>query len=309
MKLKYPDKIRLYEYKPKIYAWNLSEDEINSIFNKSIPAENTLAGYYNFALSKTSRNFVIKIDADQIYFTKHLKQICDCYRDDSNTVQISLFEKTSIWGIRGYRYLCNKLNIPSILLNYKPLFRKYISIVYKFVTKYKINTSLSGVNVFINEYDTYVTLGKNTETGVNILNPYNGEGDHLIFRVTQDTYFAPAVDNAYASLNGLNTSVIETLCGTGRLWPIGLFWLHLNSCRLKNLEKSKENFRRYPTHYIPICKFKRGRLYKKYFLNGKSVIDRYRMNNLYFIHSSLDQSFVKFASIWRHKILSNLKSN
>lgn len=306
MALKYPDKIRVYEYEPQIYAWNLSDTQINDILNKSIPEENTLAGYYNFALSKTTRSYVMKIDADQIYFTQRLKQICDCFRQDSSTTYVSFFDKALIWGARGYKYLCNKLNIPSTLLNSKLIFQKYISTVFKLVSKYKINVSLSGVNVYIDEYNTYVTLGKNTDTRVNILNPYNGEGDHLIFRVTKDTYFVPAIDKAYASLNGLNTSVIETLLGTGRLWPIGLFWIHLNSCRRKNINTSKVNFRKYPDHFVRIDKFKDRPLYKKYFTCSKSVIDRYRMNNLCLIHNSLDQSFIKFASLWREKIISNL---
>ena len=83
MQRKYPDKIHVYHYDHKIFAWNLTQEEINGIFSKSIPIENTLAGYYNFSLSKCKYKFAMKIDADQIYFTKRLKVITDAYKAQS----------------------------------------------------------------------------------------------------------------------------------------------------------------------------------------------------------------------------------
>lgn len=76
----YCNKIKYYEYKPKIYSNNLSEEEYKFIKSQPEDSPHLLANYYNFALSKVTYEFVMKIDADQIYLTSELKLLCDAYR-------------------------------------------------------------------------------------------------------------------------------------------------------------------------------------------------------------------------------------
>ena len=79
----YPDKIRVFEYRPSVYPLiDLDEEELEKA--KLLPPDSihTLAGYCNYALSKASYRYAVKIDADQVYFTDRLKHICDAYRSD-----------------------------------------------------------------------------------------------------------------------------------------------------------------------------------------------------------------------------------
>ena len=58
---KYPNKIKVYEYKPKVFP-PLSYEHIITPAN----SPHSLVNYYNFTLSKTTRTIAVKIDADHI---------------------------------------------------------------------------------------------------------------------------------------------------------------------------------------------------------------------------------------------------
>ena len=75
MRSLYPDKIKTFEYKHKVYSVNLTRDEYE--LAKSLPEDSPhlLCNYYNFALSKVSCLYAMKIDADQMYFEEKLRLI------------------------------------------------------------------------------------------------------------------------------------------------------------------------------------------------------------------------------------------
>ena len=77
----YPDKIKVYEYKYKVYSINLSKMEYE--FAKKLPPDSPqlLCNYYNYALSKVSYKYAMKIDADQLYFSKKIQSTCDIVRE------------------------------------------------------------------------------------------------------------------------------------------------------------------------------------------------------------------------------------
>ena len=70
---KYPDKIRYYAYPYEVKAFNLSREEFQKI--KELPEDNPhlFSSYSNFALSKVTADYALKIDADQVYFSNKLK--------------------------------------------------------------------------------------------------------------------------------------------------------------------------------------------------------------------------------------------
>lgn len=80
----YPDVIKVYKYVPKVFP-------PNSELYISLPADHpqSLVHYYNFALSKTTKNIVFKMDDDEIFFPNSLREL----RKEVN-------EKISI-GLRG----------------------------------------------------------------------------------------------------------------------------------------------------------------------------------------------------------------
>lgn len=66
----YPDKIKVYKYIPVVYPPN--NDKYLETSENSF---HSLAYYYNFTLSKTTKTYVTKIDDDQLYFPNTIKTL------------------------------------------------------------------------------------------------------------------------------------------------------------------------------------------------------------------------------------------
>ena len=139
MRLKYPDRIKVYEYKHKVYSINLTKAEYE--YAKSLPnnSPHLLCNYYNFALSKVTYRHAMKIDADQIYFTEKLKKTCDIYRYDC-----SIDIKTKILGIIIY-FLYRIINSICCRFNfYMPVYNDKFKNLYKCYTKYVLYKASKG---------------------------------------------------------------------------------------------------------------------------------------------------------------------
>ena len=225
-KEEYPDKIKVYEYKPKIYSVNLNKDEYD--YAKKLPqdSEHLLANYYNFALSKISYLYALKIDADQIYFTEELKILCDIYRSSKKYFSWKVLPGMIIWlYFKVMKIIGNKLNIVLPIYPYKIghyMFNLYTSFVKYAITHYDAQVSLSGLNVYCNTQNWYVTIGKCTKY-INILPPYNGTGDHLIFKATDNTFYVPFDSESYNLQRSEKFTIIEHFQGDKFPLPIGVF--------------------------------------------------------------------------------------
>ncbi len=94
----------IYEYPYTVYGAHTANQ-------KKIKYENSLAGYYNFGLEKFKpEEYVVKIDADQIYITPHLKNTLNDIRQKD---KINDFVS---YGIKGYNTYPHK----GKLVKYKP---------------------------------------------------------------------------------------------------------------------------------------------------------------------------------------------
>lgn len=230
---RYPDKIRTYEYKYKVYSVGLTKEEYE--YAKSLPKDSPhlLCNYYNFALSKVTCQYALKIDADQIYVTNKLKTLCDSYRCKNKNQHMSIIEFLSFHFIWYYRKLDfklhNRLKLPCTLK--KILYKKYLSYIYKLIERKKVCTSLSGINVFYKDDKWYIPLGAIGEK-INILPPFNGVNDHLLFKVSKDTYYEPFESTQYNNMRSETYSLIETFKCPYKLYNVGYFWYHLNQNRL-----------------------------------------------------------------------------
>ncbi len=294
---KYPDKIKAYHYTPEIFAWNLTKEKAQAVLNGKIASENTLYGYYNYALSKTTYKHVMKIDADQIYFTQKLCHICDLYRVKGHSVFVYVYLLV-VLVIRTYLYIAMRLKKRFSLFSNKTIWGLYISFLEKVVKSKKINVSLSGINTVIcNSADVpLVSLGKEILGGNNILPPYNGEGDHPIFQVTDKTYFIPLYDKTYNSLNKLSTSVIEKLVGIGPRIPAGIYWFHLNSCRKYLLSNTIANTKRYHSSFIKLTEFLNVPLFDLIKNNSFEMVSSEKAVFFDFIHNDLDSRIIAYSS-------------
>ncbi len=233
----YPDKIHAYFYEPKVYSHNLSEQEFDYAKNLPYDSEHLLCNYYNFALSKAKYKFVVKIDDDQIYFSKKLKEILDLYRTNKK-VKINFFEKAAN---RYYKKLYRKISIKPKYLNSfncnflapKFFLSAYISYLKKKIQNDKIVISLSGVNLF----DNKIPIAKNEDE--KLLTPFNGTFDTLLFPVCDKTYYIPYYDRK-------NLRIIEKFnhpFDCSAIYHLGFFWIHLKHMKRDSYEEVKNDYR------------------------------------------------------------------
>lgn len=258
MQEKYPDKIDIYEYSPKVYGTNLSKSEYDLATTLPDDSPHLLCNYYNFALRKAKYVYALKIDADQIYFSEKLKQWCDFCR---NVHVIPLSAKISIGYLfqkylSFYRWCSLKIGrvIPIlprwVIIKLYPAYIEYAK--YLFVRN-KACISMSGLNV-IEEGNLYVPLGGEIDK-LNILPPFNGEGDHLIFKISETTRYERFEMPYYNTVNGSSYSVIEEFKHPYRIMFLGFFWTHVNMMRPNILQKAMQIKKKYPNIFIPIEDF------------------------------------------------------
>lgn len=257
---KYPDKIRVFEYKPVVLANNLDESEYRRALSLPKNSPHLLCNYYNFVLSKARYDHAVKIDADQLYFTEKLQHWCDIARG-----------KKIVKRDGDYR-------LGKLVFNYFRLIRKLsVSVGYRLPTsglkwsKYMIDAylhyaevgfaesthtiSLSGLNVYKSPSKEWmVPLGLKCEP-MNILPPFNGENDHLIFRISDKTYYRPLVSPYYNLQRSSRYSLIEEMQHPYTPINVGFCWYHLNACRKAYSEKANASFQCHADSYMTLRKF------------------------------------------------------
>lgn len=263
MRKQYPDKIKVYNYLPRVSAWQLTTKEVDGIKRGEVAPRNTLAGYYNFALSKTTCSHVMKIDADQFYLSDKLKELCDAYRAPArsklavvpaivNLVLMKLFVRRRL----------KKQGDNRVVLSGRRWNTYYRSLL-RVVAACKPNICMHGVNAIPVDGNLYVSLGEVCDNGHNIMPPFNGGNDHPIFRVTEATHFVPYFDETYNKLNNKHNSVIEHLDGLGSMFMAGVTWVHLNAWRSSAKEKTLANFKKRPDCFADIDKLSAEMIYRR----------------------------------------------
>lgn len=256
MREKYPDKIKRYEYPHKVLGVGLTREEYD--IAKSLPDDspNLLCSYCNFALSKVTSQYALKIDADQVYFTNTLKYWCDFMRKckpQRGSVIVIVGKLFSLY-VSLYRFLSMRFKrvlplLPSWLLDI--FYPAYLSYAKYLFSHDKACFSLSGVNVLETE-TILIPMGCKSGdlvTGI----PFNGEGDTVMFKVKKDTYFSKMPDYT----NGTsNLSIIEQFNHPYRIMHVGFFWKHLRAMRPASFANAMEILNVIPSAYINIDEFK-----------------------------------------------------
>ena len=257
-RLQYPNKIKIYEYKHKVYGVNLTKEEYEYVNNLPLDSPNLLCNYYNYALSKVNYSYAMKIDADQIYYTKELKKWCDICRLDykpSRDVKYMIGLFAQIYFMI-YRFICFRLDkkipfLPKFLMqSIKSCYFEYAK--YEFAVG-NACLSLSGVNVF-KDSEWCVSLGHKNDI-INIMPPFNGEGDHLIFKVSNDTFYIKYDMPYYNKLRSCNYSLIEEFKHPYKVLCVGFCWFHLNAMREMCRDKVKIVKSLCPQSFIELSKF------------------------------------------------------
>lgn len=231
MRQQYPDKIKTFEYKYKIYSMNLTREEYE--YAKGLPEDSPhlLCNYYNFCLSKVTHKYALKIDADQFYYHNKLAEVCDYLRNDDKArfslyvaigfivfLYLKVVQKLSILFNMFFRVIPGRM--PVFLSKCYDTFSKYM------LATYSWSISYSGVNIFENEGKKLIPLGKSSGA-INILPPFNGVGDLLLFRLSPQCYYMTYDNQFYSKMRGSKYSLIERFVCPKHNTFGGFIWNHM----------------------------------------------------------------------------------
>lgn len=254
MREKYPDKIRRYEYPHKVMGVGLTNEEYQ--FVKDLPEGSPylLSTYCNFALSKVTASYALKIDADQVYFTDTLKEWCDFIRncEPQKVTPKVLVGKMFDRYFSLYRLLSLKCNrvmplIPTWLL--KMFYPAYLSYARYAFSHDKACLSMSGVNILKTE-TTMIPMGHQAGELVSGI-PFNGEGDTVMFKIKNSTYFAKMPD--YSTRKD---SIVEQFIHPYKIMYVGFFWTHIRVMRPSSYLQAMNILKVDPKSYITYDEFK-----------------------------------------------------
>lgn len=257
---KYPHKIRVYKYPAQVLANNLTEAEFQYVISLPENSPHLLCNYYNFALSKANYSHAVKIDADQIYFTDYLQRWCDITRNGKGKKQrrkyiLGKFVFNYFRIIRKISIISGKrVHISSFKFG-KHLIDAYLHYAEIGFCKESLTLSLSGLNVYKHYISGwFIPLGRKCDP-MNILPPFNGENDHLIFKITDKTFYKPLVSKYYNLQHTSSYSVIEEMVHPYIPINVGFCWHHLNACRMAYSQKTEESFKKHRDSYMRINEF------------------------------------------------------
>jgi len=94
-RLRYPDRIRIFEYGPRVFAPGSVEH-----LHEPMGSPHSLVNYSNYALQKTTRKVAIKIDGDEVYFGEPFKQLADNIRGGKQPIPIGI-SGVNLWDEMG----------------------------------------------------------------------------------------------------------------------------------------------------------------------------------------------------------------
>lgn len=259
MVLKYPDKIHAYEYPYEVRAFNLNRKEFDEI--KVLPEDNPhlFSSYSNFALSKVTAEYAMKIDADQVYFTTKLKEWCDFMR---NCEPMPITAK--VWAgkifqfyLSIYRILSLKSGMvlpmmPTWLL--KIAYPAYIEYAKYSFSHDKACMALSGINVMETD-KTLVSMGHPSDILL-LLAPFNGVGDTVMFKMSNKVKFKKFFSDNY-NHNDSYCVAEEFVNPYKRITFIGYFWKHVRTMRPGVFDKALQAFKLDKESFLDIESFKK----------------------------------------------------
>ena len=235
-KLQYPDKILVVPYSYHVLGgYGATDEEYEYAKTLPIGHPQLLATYYNNALQYVNYKYVVKIDADQIYFTQDFMALKNSIVMGVNQSSFARLcgKMVSMFGQRrGNQWIWSKFS-PFHWLQYiiVPLFKKqYVDYVVSKLLEGNGYLSLSGVNVLQYNGQWYTSLGLNLvgRTGW----PYMGMGDHLIFEADEQTEYVPED----FELDSGKRVLIEgfRFPKEKKLFLLGFYWFHFKLMKARS---------------------------------------------------------------------------
>lgn len=242
----YPEKLKVYPFNNNILSHNLSKEEFEYAISLPEDSVRLHSTQCNYALSKVSYKFAMKIDPDQVYFADEIAK----WRDVCGMIKVKKARFDFILGwffmmyISLYRRISVKIGnpclfmIPDWLIDF---FKKYYSEYIRWrLQKGRIAVSFSGINLF---YDGLWSIPFDK---FNVHPPYNGEGDTLLFKVSDKTFFSRIYDKEkrpYTVVERFNHPYKVVVAEA----PI---WFHLHANRPYCYDKVKKTKEEFPELFV-----------------------------------------------------------
>lgn len=245
----YPEKLKIYAYNYDVLSFDLTREQFEYV--KTLPDDSPrlYCNLCNFGLSKMQYKYAMKIDADQIYFTDEIKKWRNVCCGHTQTKWKFSFILGYIFRLyfSFYRRLSVKVNkpvlwlLPNFLIDF--IIDKYVSFSKWELLHGKVSIALSGVNLFKDD-EWYIPFDK-----YNIHPPYNGEGDTVIFKLSERTYYS----RRYA--DKITYSCTELFHQPYRMMFAGPVWFHLHANRTYCVEKVRKVKKDHPELFVSLEEF------------------------------------------------------
>jgi len=225
----YPDKLRIFHYKPYLPPYGRLADrkESGRYAEKSI---HNPANYYNFGLVRHRFAFYMKVDGDQVYFTEKLQNIRnELYR---------LHQQPGWKRGKPARQFCRKLFWANYYLmrftpfHLFPVISRLNRSLFALAFSPDFAYSMAGLNVRYTNSDLTIP--------VKPLDFNSGVGDHFILPATSKTFYSWSGKNLYEYFR------------VPKFVPIGFCWLHFKYVKIA----MDGQFRELPAESVPLSQCK-----------------------------------------------------
>lgn len=248
----YPDKLKLFPYNHKVLSFDLSREEFE--YAKTLPDDSPrlYCNQCNYGLAQMTCKYAVKIDADQIYFEDEIKKWRDVCNGETNVGW--RFSFVGGWFFMMYFTLYRRLSsrmgrplvemLPTWLV--RMLSASYITYAKWRLARGRACIALSGVNLFKDDDGWYVPFDR-----YNIHPPYNGSGDTVIFKLTDETYFS----RRYSDV--ISYSVTELFHCPYKMMFAGPVWFHLHANRAYCFDKVRKVKEQHPELFVRPADFVR----------------------------------------------------
>lgn len=292
---KYPEKIKQFEYPYPVYGVYCDKKEYD--FAKSLPYDspNNLSSYCNFALEKTSYKYVIKLDADQIYFNNRIGELRELLLQSIESRSTRLSNLSIRLGKIIYNRWCH---LDPICLDSKRklIFRKlFLPYIRRPFLRYAITEmiqngsyiALSGIDC-INIHGTWMSPVSCIKNDGEIWEPYNGNGDLFIFKMAEGMRFIP---KDYGIVHGKYCYLETFLCPDQKIIFCGFSWLHFKPQKSPFRENLTLQYDNNADCLLPICELAKLRFA---FICRKSQLILWK-RYVYGFATDMDRSFIRNA--------------
>lgn len=291
----YPEKIKVYPYHYHVYGIRMSKEEYDYAMTLPEDSPHLLSSYYNNALSKVNYKYVMKIDADQIYYTERLRYFRKLIKNNNNSrfiIRIGHFMWEKFWVYREEptNYLKTSIRYWVKIFLYTFFKDSYFRYIFSLLKSNHSYISLSGINMICVDKEWYVTLCcKNAD----YIMPYNGEGDHLIFEATEDTYYAPWYDWLISIDNNTKFNLIERFVFPKHdICSAGLAWIHLKYMRPERFRERMLSLEQGQDVFVKVEEFSYWSVKKMLLEIGEELISNNKRMYFSFVHD-FDRSKIK----------------